>query len=353
MTADLGWWKGKDVFLTGVTGFKGAWLCVLLDRLGARVHGYGLAPQGERSMFVTCNIAELCKTMVIGDIRDVRQLESAIDKSNAAVCLHLAAQALVLESIENPTETFSTNVVGTSQVLEVLRDIRDKIESVLVVTSDKCYHNEEWIWGYRESDRLGGKDPYSASKGCAELVVDAFRRTYFDGQKVASARAGNVIGGGDWSANRIIPDCVRAFERAEKVIVRSPDSVRPWQHVLEPLVGYLMLAQKVAEDPNSYPRSLNFGPNRASHQSVSSLVTHLGEHWGKSDPMKVERHEQAKVEAKVLCLDSTKAKESLGWQPRLRFTETIAMVAEWYKTPEAKQVQVTRDQIERYLQLLE
>lgn len=352
MTLDLGWWKGKDVFVTGITGFKGSWLCMLLECLGAKVHGFALTAQ-EPSMFRTCNIASLCATMEFGDIRDAEQLKRALAKSKAQLCFHLAAQSLVLESLSNPVETFSTNVVGTAQFLDVVRQMQDQIQSVVIVTSDKCYHNEEWTWGYREVDRLGGKDPYSASKGCAELVTDSFRLTFFNGQKVSSARAGNVIGGGDWSADRIVPDCVRAFQKGEQVTIRSPSSVRPWQHVLEPLAGYLMLAQKVAQYPKDFCGPWNFGPNRDSHKSVGTLASELGSHWGISDPMKVESHHLASKEARMLYLDSSRARDVLGWKPRLGFAETLSMVAAWYRAAERDQKAVTRKQIEEYFSLLD
>ena len=331
---DLGmnraFWQGRRVLLTGHTGFKGSWLSLVLHRLGAIVTGYSLAPQGERSLFESARVARHV-TSVIGDIRDLGALKAAAAAAQPEIILHLAAQSLVLTSYEAPLETFSTNVMGTANVLETARSL-SAVQAVVVVTTDKVYKNREWLWPYRENDELGGRDPYASSKACAELVSSAYRESFLTAQGIAcaTARAGNVIGGGDWSANRIVPDFVRAALAKRPLTVRNPDSTRPWQHLLEPLEGYLMLAEKLVTEPTRVGGAWNFGPPADGVQPVRRLVDDLVAAWGSGATWTHEPTPQPH-EASLLTLDSAKARHALGWAPRLGYALGVQLTIQWYK----------------------
>lgn len=331
---DPSFWKGKQVFLTGHTGFKGGWLSIWLSSMGAKVTGYALAPNTNPSFFEAVDVASLLEQNHFADIRDLTPLKLAMEQANPDVLIHMAAQPLVRYSYENPVETFSTNVMGTVNVLEAAR-LLSNIKSVVVVTSDKCYENQEWVWGYRENEPLGGVDPYSSSKACAELVTKAYRQSFLKGDlshsktALASARAGNVIGGGDWSIDRLIPDALSAFEAGKPLVLRNPLATRPWQHVLESLSGYLMLAQALYEDGESFASSWNFGPGDGGNMTVEEVIQKLSNQLGgglkwKQDP-EVQPHE-----AHLLKLDCSKAHHLLGWKPRWSIEESIEKIVQWH-----------------------
>lgn len=320
------YWRGRRVFLTGATGFKGSWLALWLHRLGAKVHGYALAPEGE-SLYATARVEAVCPTL-LADIRDSTALQAAIAATAPQVIFHLAAQPLVRRGYERPLDTFSTNVQGTCNVLEAAR-AAPSVESVVVVTTDKCYRNCEWDWGYRETDALGGADPYSASKAAAELAVAAWRTSWLErsGVRVASARAGNVVGGGDWAEGRLIPDVVRAHRSNTDLVIRYPDATRPWQHVIDCLDGYLRLAESIASRPD-LAGSWNFGPPQEAEASVRRVIALMTD----AMPVAVQLDEQAQPhEAGRLVLDSSRARRHLGWQPRLDLLQTLRWTAQWYQ----------------------
>ncbi len=324
--------RGRRVFVTGHTGFKGAWLTLWLKLAGARVTGYALDPPSAPSLFDLANVGDGIDDRR-GDILDQPALETAIAESNPEFVFHLAAQSLVRRGFAQPVATFATNVVGTAAVLEACRDAPSLVAFVCV-TSDKCYENRDWTWGYRENDRLGGYDPYSSSKACAELVTDAFRRSYFDGLArdvgIATARAGNVIGGGDWGADRLVPDLVRAAAARNPVGIRFPHAIRPWQHVLEPLAGYLTLARRLAEDPRAFSGAWNFGPSPDATRAVAEVVGYFEQQWSPRLRWRVDDANHPH-EARRLVLDSTKAHAELGWAPRLAIDEALAFTASWYE----------------------
>jgi CDP-glucose 4,6-dehydratase len=323
-------WRGRRVLLTGHTGFKGSWLSLVLARLGAVVTGYALGPEGDRSLFEGARVARHVRS-IIGDIRDLGALNVAMRVAEPEVVVHLAAQSLVLTSYEAPLETFATNVLGTANVLEAARAV-PSLRSVVIVTTDKVYKNREWTWPYREVDELGGRDPYSASKACAELVSSAYHSSFLAARGIASAtaRAGNVIGGGDWADNRIVPDFVRAVLEKRTLVVRNPDSTRPWQHLLEPLEGYLMLAEALWAEPALAEGAWNFGPPAEAVQPVRRLVEDLVERWGPDATWRHERVDQPH-EAALLTLDSSKALKHLGWTPRLGYERGVELTTDWYK----------------------
>ncbi|HSM49844.1 MAG TPA: CDP-glucose 4,6-dehydratase, partial [Thermoanaerobaculia bacterium] len=326
-------WGGKRVLVTGHTGFKGAWLCLVLGSLGASVHGFSLPPQTQPNLFSAARLARRMRS-VEGDVRDLASVERALEAARPEVIFHLAAKALVRESYLDPTGTISTNVVGTANVLEAVRR-RGDTRAVVVVTSDKCYENREWRWPYREKSALGGRDPYSASKACAELVVRAFRESYFAGvgkeaPALATARAGNVVGGGDWSADRLVPDTVRALEAGRPVELRFPQAIRPWQHVLEPLSGYILLAERLHADGPDCAEAWNFAPPEEDAKPVGWLVAHLQEAWGQRVGW-VPQEGPRPHEHIFLKLDSSMARSRLGWSPRLRIDDTVAWVVDWYR----------------------
>lgn len=323
-------WRGRRVFLTGHTGFKGAWLSLWLQRLGAIVQGYALAPPTQPSLF---EVAAVASEMIseTGDVRDVCALSAAVQSFNAEIVIHMAAQSLVRASYDEPVETYATNVMGTVHVLEAVRHT-PSVRAVLVITSDKCYQNQEWVYGYREQDALGGRDPYSNSKACAELVTSAYRDSFLASDRlgVATARAGNVIGGGDWARDRLIPDLIQAFINGVPAKIRNPSSVRPWQHVLEPLHGYLNLLEALWNDPKRHAEGWNFGPDERDARPVKWIADELVGCWGKSACWESEGGEHPH-EAGLLRLDSAKAHAYLSWQPQLSLAEALRWVTDWYQ----------------------
>jgi len=327
-------WQGKRVLLTGHTGFKGSWLSLWLQSMGAQVVGYALAPPTNPSLF---EVAEVGKGMtnIIGDIRDVEHLRTVFAEYRPEIVIHMAAQALVRYSYVEPVETYSTNVMGTVNLLEAVRST-GSVKAVVNVTSDKCYENREWAWGYRENEAMGGYDPYSSSKGCAELVAAAYRNSYFHPEKykehgvaLASVRAGNVIGGGDWADDRLIPDIMRAIMQGKPVNIRNPHAIRPWQHVLEPLSGYLLLAQKLYEEGAAYAEGWNFGPNDEDAKPVQWIVEKLTKSWGEGASWVLDGGGHPH-EAHYLKLDCSKAKTRLDWQPRWHLEDTLAAIIDWH-----------------------
>ncbi|ANE56388.1 MULTISPECIES: CDP-glucose 4,6-dehydratase [Methylomonas] len=322
-------WRGKRVFVTGHTGFKGAWLTMLLHSLGAEVYGYALPPATEPSLFEEAGVESLLAAHVLADIRDLPRLTAALDQARPDIVLHLAAQPLVRYSYREPVETFQVNVLGTVNLLEAVRR-QSTVRAVVNVTTDKCYENREWLWPYRENEAMGGRDPYSASKGCAELVTAAYRASFLAqaGVHLASARAGNVIGGGDWAEDRLIPDALRALDRGEELVIRAPNATRPWQHVLEPLSGYLALAEHLFEHGESFAEGWNFGPREQDAKPVAWLLGELAKcfpalNW-RSEPSDLH-------EAHFLSLDSSKARQRLDWQPRWRLRIAIEKTAAWHQ----------------------
>ncbi len=325
-------YNGKRVFVTGHTGFKGSWLCLWLQGLGAAVAGYSLEPQTKPSHF---NLLGLDMASVIGDIRDIEKLKRAVRTHRPAAVFHLAAQPLVRYSYRRPVETFETNVVGTSNLLEACRET-ESVRAIVNVTSDKCYENKEWVWGYRESDALGGYDPYSASKACSEIVASAYRSSFFNpedygrshGVLLSSARAGNVIGGGDWAEDRLIPDIMRAIDGNKKMLIRNPRASRPWQHVLDPLSGYLMLGQKLLEGKKEFAEAWNFGPDAETEVEdvVRGIKRFLDRFEYEIQPDGASRHE-----AGTLKLDCSKARKRLKWRPNWGRDKTFDVTAKWYK----------------------
>lgn len=327
---DPNFWRGKRVFVTGHTGFKGSWLSLWLQSIGAELHGYALSSPTDPALFDEAHIAQ-GMTSVIGDVRDYSSLLAALKQSRAEIVLHMAAQPLVRLSYEQPVETYATNVMGTVHLLEAIRQVGG-VRAVVNVTTDKCYENKEWVWGYREDEPMGGYDPYSNSKGCSELVTCAYRRSFFQKSEIAlaSARAGNVIGGGDWALDRLVPDVLRAFERQEPVVIRNPYSTRPWQHVLEPLSGYLVLAQKLYEDGQSYAEGWNFGPNEEDAKPVQWIVEKLVNDWGSGASWQLDCGDHPH-EASYLKLDISKAKAKMGWGPRWNLAKALGEITAWHQ----------------------
>ncbi len=323
-------WENKKVFVTGHTGFKGSWLCMWLSDLGAKVTGFALPPSTNPSLFELCKVEELIENHHVGDIRDLDFLISAMKQALPDIVIHMAAQPLVRESYKNPVETYSTNVMGTVHMLEAVRQCKS-VKAVLNVTTDKCYENKEWVWGYRETEPLGGFDPYSSSKACSELVTSAYRNSFFGQENsvaIASARAGNVIGGGDWANDRLIPDCVRSLLSNQTIKVRNPDSIRPWQHVLEPLSGYLMLLQHLYEGGSKYADAWNFGPLDSEAKPVKWIVEKVISSW--TPKINYEQDTGSNPhEAHYLKLDCSKAFYELGWQPRWSLEFTIEQILAW------------------------
>lgn len=325
-----GFWRDRKILVTGHTGFKGSWLSLWLQTLGAQVVGYSLGPPSIPNMFEVASVAQEMES-IEGDVRDLPLMKRTINAHQPEVVFHLAAQSLVRPSYIDPVETYSTNVMGTVNVLEAVRE-SDSIRAVVVVTSDKCYENREWVWGYREEESLGGYDPYSSSKGCAELVTAAYRRSFFTreaGPSVASVRAGNVIGGGDWAADRLIPDIMRAVMREEPVTIRNPHAVRPWQHVLEPLRGYLMLAEDLWHGARC-AGAWNFGPGDDDSRDVAWIVQSICARWGKGAQWKLDGGKNPH-EARHLRLDCSKARSELGWRPVLPLPEALEWIIDWYR----------------------
>lgn len=345
-------WRGRRVFVTGHTGFKGAWLSLWLTMRGAKVSGLALAPD-ESSIFSTAGLAGIMDSSVIGDVRDFTVVEKALAASKAEVVLHLAAQALVRPSFEDPLGTYATNVMGTAHILEAVRRL-PSVKAVVIVTSDKCYENREWLWGYREDEPMGGYDPYSSSKGCAELVTAAFRRSYFKDQqhgcRIASGRAGNVIGGGDQGRDRLVPDLIRTLRAGKKTMIRNPGAIRPWQHVLEPVSGYLQLAERLlSDDGHKFADGWNFGPYPGSERTVEDVANLVCRTWGDAGAWTPDGGVHAH-EAQFLTLDSSKARRKLGWRPAWSFEEAVTATVEWYRAEldGADMAKFSMDQITKY-----
>ncbi len=349
-------WHGRSVLLTGHTGFKGGWLATWLLELGARVTGYSLPPDPELSYFSRCRLDRHVNS-VLADIRDLNRLKQTIDGVQPEIVFHLAAQPLVRHSYIEPAATFETNVMGTVNLLEAMR-AAPSVKAAVIVTSDKCYQNREWAWGYREDDMLGGHDPYSASKACAEIVTDAYRKSFLglNGRRVAvaTARAGNVIGGGDWAADRLLPDAVRALRRNVPLVLRNPDSVRPWQHVLEALAGYIMLAQKLYYDDERYSGAFNFASDEEGAIPVAKLAEIAIRQWGAGSWQTATGGEanSSLRETGYLRLDSGKARQLLGWRPRLPLEQAVKMTIDWYREalrrPESDMYDLSRCQLHTY-----
>lgn len=326
-------YAGRRVLLTGHTGFKGAWMALWLRRLGARVVGAALPPEDPRGVFEAARLKEATDHR-IADIRHPAAFQDAVKDVDADLVVHMAAQAIVRKSYEEPLDTYLTNVIGTAAVLDAARRMR-ALKGVVVVTSDKCYENREWVWGYRENDPMGGADPYSSSKGCAELLTSAYRRSFFAGEGgplLASARAGNVFGGGDWSKDRLIPDLVRAALAGAPVVIRNPASIRPWQHVLEPVLGYLMLGARLLNGERRFADGWNFGPDADSVADVATVAGHFQRAMAPEKlTIDLAKADKGPHEAGVLRLDSTKARSQLGWKPRLTLEESIRLTVDWHK----------------------
>lgn len=326
---DPNFWKGKRVFLTGHTGFKGSWLSIWLHSMGAIVKGYALSPNTNPSLFEVANVNALLESE-IEDIRNLDVLSKSMKDFNPDILIHMAAQPLVRLSYLEPVETYMTNVMGTVNVLESARSCSN-LKAIVSVTTDKCYDNKEWVWGYREDEAMGGYDPYSSSKGCAELVTAAYRKSFFSASNspaIASARAGNVIGGGDWAMDRLIPDALTAFSKGESVVIRNPLATRPWQHVLEPLSGYLMLAESLYQEGNKFAEAWNFGPNDQDCKSVEWILDEMVSIWGGTASWELDQDPQPH-EAKFLKLDCSKAKSLLKWEPHWGISEVLKRINDW------------------------
>lgn len=354
--ADFGGvFKGRRVLLTGHTGFKGGWLAIWLKRLGAEVIGVALPPETDPSFFDMVRLDGHIDHR-IGDIRAQENFDAAVDGVDADLVIHMAAQALVRRSYDSPVDTYLTNVVGSAVVLEAARRM-PSLRAAIVVTSDKCYENNEWVWPYRENEPMGGSDPYSSSKGCTELVTSAYRRSFFSaegGPYLASVRAGNVFGGGDWSVDRLVPDIIKAAVAGEPVVIRNPASIRPWQHVLEPLSGYLTLAAKLLQGEGRHADGWNFGPDDEAVVDVGVLSRLIRDAWGAGAPdLHLGEAVKGPHEAKILKLDSAKAKAELDWRPRLSVAQAVGMTVEWYKaclSAPAEMFDLSNAQIDQYLQ---
>lgn len=347
-------WRGRRVFVTGHTGFKGSWLSLWLGKLGAEVTGYALAAPTQPNLFEVAQVNDIVRS-IIGDIRDKTTLKNALVQAKPEIVIHMAAQPLVRYSYREPLETYETNVMGTANLLEAVR-YTSTVRAVINVTSDKCYENREWPWSYRENESMGGYDPYSSSKGCAELITAAYRQSYFNpseytkhGVAIASARAGNVIGGGDWAVDRLIPDIIRAIDAGQPVSIRSPHAIRPWQHVLEALGGYLSLAENLYARGPRYSEAWNFGPQDDDAKPVQWIVEQITREWGDGASWQLET-EASHHEAHYLKLDSSKARALLQWSPRWRLSETLSSIVAWHKAlvRRADMKGFTIDQISTY-----
>ncbi len=352
-------WKSRKVLVTGHTGFKGSWLSLWLDALGADATGYALDPPTEPNLFNQANVAKVIRS-VHGDVRDFDRLKKVIAEKKPEIIIHMAAQSVVSRGYDDPIDTYSSNVMGTVHLFEAVRQLRHNC-TIVNVTSDKCYVNREWVWGYREDEPMGGRDPYSNSKGCAELVTTAFRESFFPLEKfrehgvaLGSARAGNAIGGGDWTANQLIPDLMRAFLARKVSLIRNPSAYRPWQFVLEPLRGYLLLAERLTESPKDFAEAWNFGPQDTDAKPVGWIADELVRLWGATAPWKKDgaTHQH---EAHALMLDAAKAKARLKWRPVLPLDKALPWIVEWYRAYQSGSdvASVTRSQIERYVTLLD
>ena len=346
-------YKNKTVLITGDTGFKGSWLAIWLTELGANVIGYAFEPKTDKDNYVVCGLQERMKH-INGDIRDFDSLKQVFDEYNPEIVFHLAAQALVLEGYNDPVETFDTNIMGTVNILESIRH-SPSVQAAVMITTDKCYENKEWMYGYRENDRLGGKDPYSASKAAAEIVINSYVESFFkrnETANIASVRAGNVIGGGDWSTHRIVPDCIRSLQQGEAISIRNPSAVRPWQHVLEPLSGYLNLGAALMTKGKIFSEPWNFGPFTNDVHAVKELVEEIVGQWGAGEIVLAKEPNQHH-EASLLQLDITKAVNRLGWKPQFSFKDAVELTVEEYKIERLTVDQIYEQrvkQIETYMQ---
>ena len=349
-------YHGKRVLVTGHTGFKGSWLSIWLHELGAEVIGVAQEPFSERDNFVLSGIGKRIKADIRADICDGERMKAIFREYRPDIVFHLAAQPLVRLSYDIPVETYRTNVMGTINILEAIR-VTDSVKVSVMITTDKCYENKEQIWGYCENEPMGGYDPYSSSKGAAEIAIASWRRSFFNpeeyekhGKSIASVRAGNVIGGGDWALDRIIPDCIRALEMGKPIEIRSPQAIRPWQHVLEPLSGYMLLAQKMWDEPTKYCEGWNFGPRTESISTVWDVATKVVKNYG-SGELKDISVPDALHEAKLLMLDISKAKFRLGWEPRMNIEQCMKLVVDWYRKYQSGAVyQLCVGEINQYLE---
>lgn len=350
-------WVGKKVLVTGHTGFKGSWLTLWLLLMGAKVIGFSLNENDEKGIFEKANLSNKIEDLR-GDIRNSNQVNEIFKKYNPDIVFHLAAQPLVRESYENPVYTYEVNVNGTINILEGIKSIKEKCVGILI-TTDKCYENKEQIWGYREEDSFGGYDPYSSSKACCEILISSWRNSFFNKssydehkKSIASVRAGNVIGGGDFSKDRIIPDCIRALEEKKKIEIRNPNSTRPWQHVLEPLYGYMLLAEKIYNNPKEYCEGWNFGPDINSAVSVKEVAEGIADLYGVKDAVKIKEN-SVLHEANLLFLDTTKARVKLGWSGKLNINEALKLTVHWYKNYKNGDVfNLCKEEIEYYYKVL-
>ena len=348
-------YKGKRILITGHTGFKGSWLSVWLHELGAEVIGVAKDPITQKDNYVLSGVGEKIKADLRADIRDGQRMKEIFQEYKPEIVFHLAAQPLVRLSYEIPVETYETNVLGTINILEAIR-MTDSVKVGIMITTDKCYENKEQVWGYRENEPMGGYDPYSSSKGAAEIAINSWRRSFFNpeqyeihGKSIASVRAGNVIGGGDWALDRIIPDCIRALEANKPIEIRSPKAIRPWQHVLEPLSGYMLLAQKMWDEPVKYCEGWNFGPHLESIIPVWNVASMVIENYGIGE-LKDLSDPNALHEAKLLILDISKARFQLGWEPKMNIEQCVALTVNWYKSySRGKVYNLCVEQIEKYI----
>jgi len=330
-----GFWDKKKVFITGHTGFKGSWLCLWLHSLGAKIKGYALKPPTNPSLYEIGHIGEILNS-VIADVRDRETLTKEICEFQPEIVIHMAAQSIVRVSYKDPVETYSTNVIGTVNLFEAIRKC-NTVRVVINVTTDKCYENREWIWPYRENEPMGGYDPYSNSKACSELITASYRNSFFNPQEypkhgvaIATARSGNVVGGGDWAPDRLVPDCIRSLLKGERILIRNPQAIRPWQHVLDPLYGYLILAQKLFKDGPVFGEPWNFGPEDRDAQTVEWLVNKICALWGEGASYEIDRRNHPH-EANYLKLDCSKAKHRLKWYPKWNLEKAIEKVVEWVR----------------------
>ncbi len=351
-------WRGKRVLLTGHTGFKGSWLSLWLQSMEAELIGYALPAPTTPSLFDEAQVAQGMNS-VVGDIRDLNQLQSVFTQYKPEIVIHMAAQPLVRYSYQNPVETYSTNVMGTVHLLECVRNTPG-VKAVVNITTDKCYENKEWLWGYRENEPMGGFDPYSNSKGCAELVSSAYRSSFFNsanyvehGVAMATVRAGNVIGGGDWAKDRLIPDILSAFGHGRLVAIRNPNAIRPWQHVMEPLRGYMTLAEKLYSEGAAFGEAWNFGPNDEDAQPVGRITQQIAELWGQDAKWQIDAGPHPH-EAHFLKLDISKARARLNWQPTLSLPEALSLIVDWSKQRQAgvNVRELTLSQIQNYQNIL-
>lgn len=349
MRINADFWRGKRVFLTGHTGFKGSWLSLWLQSMGAELSGFALSPPTDPDLFTVARVADGMAS-IIGDIRDYESVHAAMAAFQPEIVIHMAAQPLVRLSYSEPVATYATNVMGTVHVLEAARQL-GSVRAIVNVTTDKCYENKEWVWGFREDEPMGGYDPYSNSKGCSELVTSAYRRSFFQsgGIALASARAGNVIGGGDWALDRLIPDILRAVEKNQPVVIRNPHATRPWQHVLEPLSGYLMLAEKLYVDGQGWAEGWNFGPHDDDARPVQWIVEHIVKAWDNGARWQLDGG-QHPHEANYLKLDISKAKSRMDWSPRWKLAETLEHIITWHRAWLAEEDMRARclNQIQQY-----